>query len=82
MTDEEWEQAKAKLRSAIMDYFAVTEPEVYIDDWVLIAHKDSISMTAENMSSVGMIVPTGQPFHRTCGLLALAPGMIHVKGDY
>lgn len=72
MTEEEYAEARARLSTAIKDFYAATEPGVYVDDWVLVAHKDSVELTAEGVSVVGYTIPTGQPFHRTAGLLSIA----------
>ena len=71
-TEANIEEAKQALSAAIKAYYKVTEPEVYVDDWVLIVHKDSIELTAEGASIVSWVTPTGQAFHRTAGLLAVA----------
>lgn len=67
-----FEEAKRALSAAIAAYHQATESEVFIDDWVLVVHKDSIELTAEGASVVGLVTPTGQAFHRTAGLLAVA----------
>lgn len=72
MTDEEYAEAKHTLESAIKTFFQTVEPDAYIDDWILVVHKDSIELTAEGTSVVSTLVPTGQPFHRTTGLLTIA----------
>lgn len=64
--------AKNNLQSAIHAYYEATDPDAYIDDWCLVVHKDSISMTHDGMSAVGYLVPDDQPFHRTVGMLELA----------
>lgn len=72
ISDEKAQLAKDKLTVAIKEYYDTVEPEVYIDDWALVCHKDSIELSAEGQSVVSTLVPTGQAFHRTAGLLALA----------
>lgn len=72
LSDEKLQLAKDKLGVAIREYYDTVEPEVYIDDWVLVCHKDSVELTAEGQSVVSTLVPTGQAFHRTAGMLALA----------
>lgn len=81
ITDEEAEVAKTQLRAAIAAYYEAIEPEVYVDDWVLLVHKDSIDMAQQNVSSIGMVVPTGQPFHRTAGLVLLGGQMVDYRED-
>lgn len=68
-TDEETQLAKDKLRAAILEWYSVIDPDVFVDDWVLIVHKESTEMLADGQSSLGITVPTGQPFHRTTGLV-------------
>lgn len=72
MDDATAQLAKDKLAIAVREYFEVMEPDVYVDDWALVVHKDSISLTAEGHTMVSTVVPTGQAFHRTAGLLTLA----------
>ncbi|WMI33106.1 hypothetical protein SEA_RIKSENGUPTA_10 [Microbacterium phage RikSengupta] len=72
MTDDEAQLAKDKLNAAIKEYYDAVEPEVYVDDWVLVVHKDSIDLTSSGLSAVSTLIPTGQAFHRTTGLLGLA----------
>ena len=71
-TEANIEEAKQALSAAIVAYHKAIEPDVFIDDWVLIVHKDSIELTAEGTSIVSWVTPTGQAFHRTAGLLAVA----------
>lgn len=70
--DEVWLEAKEKLGNAIREYWNTVEPDVYIDDWVLVVHKDSVELTMANQSVISTIVPYGQAFHRTTGLLTHA----------
>ena len=74
MTDEEelWMKAKEELQAAVKKFYATVEPEMYIDDWALIVHKDSTELVAVNQSIVSLTVPHGQAFHRTTGLLTHA----------
>lgn len=76
MSDESdesvWETAKDRLVAAIKDFYGTVEPDVYVDDWALVVHKDSIALTQENQSVVSLLVPSGQAFHRTTGLLTHA----------
>lgn len=71
--DEEVDQklvsAKQKLDAAVSEYYATVEPDVYISAWALSAHKESISLSAENTTSVGLLVKTEQVFPMTTGLL-------------
>lgn len=72
LSDEEAQAAKDKLERAIKEYYAIIQPGIYIDDWVLLVHKDSVELTANNESIVSHLTPTGQPFHRTVGLMKVA----------
>ncbi|QLF84492.1 hypothetical protein SEA_RIE18_10 [Microbacterium phage Rie18] len=72
MSDESDQAAKDKLEKAIKEYYSEVEPDVFIDDWALVVHKDSVELTAEGQSVVSTLIPTGQAFHRTAGLLQLA----------
>lgn len=67
--EEVWLEAKEKLGYAIKECCETVDPDAYIDDWVLVVHKDSVELTMVNQSIVSTIVPYGQAFHRTTGLL-------------
>lgn len=66
------QEARATLEKAIRTYFDMVEPGTFIDDWVLVVHKDSVELARNGESMVGHIVPEGQSFHRTVGLLTVA----------
>lgn len=70
MTDAQ--AAKDALECAIRDYHAALEPDALVTSWVLVAHKVSDDMDAEGESCVSKVVPTGQPFPMTRGLLDVA----------
>lgn len=72
ITDEVATAAKDKLRAAITEYYHVVQPDAYVSDWALLTHKETISLEQEGASAVGMLVPTGQSFHVTRGLLEIA----------
>jgi hypothetical protein len=72
LTDEDWQAAKDRLAAAIREFYDTVEPGTYIDDWVLVVHKDSIELTQAGQSVVSTTVPTGQAFYRTTGLLTHA----------
>jgi hypothetical protein len=76
ITEETWKVAKEELGAAIKKFYATVEPEMFVDDWVLVVHKDSIELAKANQSIVSVTVPYGQAFHRTTGLLVHA-----TKGD-
>lgn len=64
-----YQAAKDRLRAAIMAFYATIEPDAFVDDWVLIVHKETIEATRDGQSVIGISVPTGQAFHRTSGLV-------------
>jgi len=72
ITEEVWREAKEELARAIKAFYAKVEPEMYIDDWALVVHKDSTELVAANQSIVSLTVPHGQAFHRTTGMLTHA----------
>ena len=72
MTDDEAQAAQDALASAIREYTKLVDPDAYVDGWVLITHKLSVEMEANNSTAVGHLVPTGQPFPMTIGLLRAA----------
>lgn len=72
ISDEEAQAAKTVLKAAITEYYRIVQPEAYVSDWALVTHKETISMEAEGESAVGLLVPTGQAFHVTRGLLEVA----------
>ena len=66
---EAWEEAKAELQTAIKAFYHRTDPDAYIGDWVLIAHKDKTELMLEGKSAISTVAPTGQSFYRTTGLV-------------
>lgn len=72
MNDDDAQAAKDKLEKAIKEYYTSLDADVYIDDWVLVVHKDSLALAAENQSVVSTLAATSQSFHRTAGLLTIA----------
>lgn len=71
-SEEVWKEAKEELEKAIKAFYAKVEPEMYIDDWALIVHKESTELVTVNQSIVSLTVPHDQAFHRTTGLLTHA----------
>lgn len=71
-SEEVWREAKEELGRAIKAFYAKVEPEMYIDDWALVVHKDSTELVAVNQSIISLTVPNGQAFYRTTGLLTHA----------
>lgn len=69
ISDEQAQAAKDTFECAIRDYYAVLEPDVLVTGWVLVAHKVSDDMDRDGVSSVGTLVPTGQVWPLTRGLL-------------
>lgn len=72
MTEEEEQAAKDKLEAAIKEYSAAVEPGVYIDAWVLIAHKLSTDLVRDGATVVSQLTPTGQAWPLTAGLVRLS----------
>lgn len=72
LTDEEVTAAKDTLECAIRDYYGTVEPGALVTAWVLVSHRVSDEMDAEGESLVGTLVPTGQIFPLTRGLLDVA----------
>lgn len=68
-TEALWKEAKEELEKAIKAFYAKVEPEMYIEDWVLVVSKASTELIVRNQSIVSLTVPYGQAFHRTTGLL-------------
>jgi len=64
--------AKEELRKAIVAFYANVEPDTFLDDWVLVVHKDSVQLSQQMSSEVAYLVPLDQPYHRTTGLLTHA----------
>lgn len=72
VSDEAATAAKDAFECAIRDYFKIVQPDAMVTAWVLITHKVSDEMDEEGVSQVGSLVPTGQPFPMTRGLLDVA----------
>lgn len=63
---------KAALDKAIKAYYAQTDPDVYVDGWILLTHKFSPDLEAEGSVAVGIAVAEGQSFALTRGMLDIA----------
>ncbi len=72
MSAEAEAAAKDALAAAITEFYAIVQPEVYVDGWVLVTHKLSTEMEQEGVSAVGTLPATGQSFVVTRGLLDAA----------
>ncbi|MBS3177740.1 MULTISPECIES: hypothetical protein [unclassified Pseudoclavibacter] len=72
MSDIDPDVEKQKLAEAIRAYHAAVEPDAYVADWVLVSHKMSPELEQANQSAVGVLMPTGQTFVTTHGLLGVA----------
>lgn len=73
LDEENTEQlAKDKLEAAIKEYSATVEPNVYIDAWVLIAHKLSTDLELKGATVVSQLTPTDQAWPMTAGLVRLS----------
>jgi len=75
MTDDEAEEAKERISTAIREYYSLVAPGEFVTDWALTVHRVSDELDNNNQSIVGLIVPTGQRFHITRGLLDVALNM-------
>lgn len=64
-------EAHATLSKAISDYYAATSGE-YCEAWVLVAHKRSIELEAENTSAVGVLTAVDQSWVLSRGMLEIA----------
>lgn len=71
-TDEEAREANDALGKAVRQYHKVISPDAYVDDWVVVVHKESVALAAEDSSVVSTAPQYEQPFHRTAGLLAIS----------
>jgi len=60
--------AKDKLEAAIKEFYRETDPDAYVSAWILVAHKESVSLAADNVSAVSHIVPTGQSWPMSLGM--------------
>lgn len=60
ISDEEAQAAKEVLGLAIVTYYSLVQPDAFVTDWALLVHKDSVDMTRDGKSSVGLLVPTDQ----------------------
>lgn len=69
---DEYQAAKQELGKAIRDFYAKTEPEVFITTWLAVTHKDSIELSQQGTTSVGVLVESEQPFVMSRGLLEIA----------
>ena len=80
ISDEEAQAAKDTLEAAIKAYYRTIAPEAFIDAWALVTHKMSIQLEAENSSMVGHLVPTGQAWPMTVGILRVAANASEFPG--
>lgn len=69
---EVFQPAKDALRAAIAAFFEAVEPGVYVADWVLVTHRQSIELEQGGGSMVGILGADGQSFPMTRGLLEVA----------
>lgn len=70
--DETLQAAKDDFARAVTTLQSVLAPGEYVSGWVLITHRMSIELEHENATVVGCLVPTGQSFVETRGLLLTA----------
>lgn len=64
--------AKEKLEAAIGEYYRTVEPDVFLNGYVLVTHKETIEHHRNNMSGVAYLTPTGQSWPHTIGYLIAA----------
>lgn len=60
------------LNQAIRDFYTTIEPDVYVDGWILIAHKRSPQWEAEDSSVVGVMGSPDMTWPMRRGLLDIA----------
>lgn len=64
-------EARAELGRAVTAYMQVVEPDIYVAEWVLVTHKQSVEMEANGQPAVGITTPE-QSWPLTRGLLDIA----------
>lgn len=64
--------AREVLQQAIRAYCDATTPGVYVDGWVLLAHKLSADGEVNDYSTVGVVAGPEQTFVTTRGLFEIA----------
>lgn len=69
---DEYLAAHEALTRAIRDYYAVVEPDTYIDAWTLVTHKMSPTMTADDKSAVGVLSGADQSWLMVRAMLDVA----------
>ncbi len=69
MSDEEVQAAKDKLALAIHEYYEKVSPEIFVESWVLLTHQESTEMSKDGQSVLGILVPPGQRFIVTTGII-------------
>lgn len=69
---EAYETAREHLKTAINDFYEAVEPGVYVSDWVLVTHRQSIELEQDGGSMVGILTGTAQSFPMTRGMLEVA----------
>lgn len=72
MNEDTYQAAKNTLEKAIRDFYTQVEPEAYVHAWVVVAHRSTSELEQAGQSVVGTLVPTGQYFPTTRGLLEVA----------
>lgn len=80
--DETAQAAKDTLAAAIREYHHVVNPGVYVDAWALITHKRSAELEQDGQSAVSHLVPTGQAWPLTVGMLRIASRAAESEADY
>lgn len=60
------------LCAAIRDYYQATEPEAYVDSWIIINHKRTLDLEANGQSIVGVLSSPNLSWVMKRGLLDVA----------
>ncbi|WP_308491038.1 hypothetical protein [Microbacterium terrisoli] len=81
MSDDEAQAAKDRLHAAIREYHDTVYPGQYVEAWVLCTHRLSAELEQANSSVVGHLVPTGQPWPMTVGILRITSQQAENSGE-
>lgn len=69
VSEEQQIDAAGKLHAAIIEYYRTVAPSAFIDDWVLVAHAQSVELTADGQSVINVVARPDMAFYRVSGLL-------------
>lgn len=70
--DDRIDEARRELKRAIDAYYDVVAPGSYIDDWVLVVHRQTMALERSHRTTVTLTIPPDQPLYRSVGLLVQA----------